>query len=153
VILLYLGADQVVGALALLRAQDKGANRLPPGRHFIHNRHIQVSVYGERQRAGIGVAVITSRCGLEPFARRRRAAPRQSVLLVNNGELQRLELHRRFNQRMGADDYLDAAVFQPSADIFFLRFGGIANEQANGLWGRGASPCSSGMVRRREKVR
>jgi hypothetical protein len=95
----------------------------------------------------MGVAVITSRCGFSPFAAQRSALRHaKAVLLIDHGQLQALELNRRFDQRVGANHQLDAAIFQPGADFLLLGFRCVADQQADllGLQRRFAWPSPVG---------
>ena len=80
----------------------------------------------------MGVAVITSRCGLVPLERSDGALfHAEAVLLVDDDELQVRECDRVFDQGMRADDDLDLAAGQPGADLFLFAGGGIADQQAD----------------------
>ena len=73
----------------------------------------------------MGVAVITSTCGAMVHA--------ETVLLVDDGQGQRLELHRVFNQRVGAHDDLDRAVEQAGVDpLAFFRLGRAGQQRHRG---------------------
>ena len=72
----------------------------------------------------MGVAVITSRCGVWPLERSSSALVHaEAVLFVDHGQLQICELDRVFDQRMRADDDFDAAICRPARIASFSASG------------------------------
>ncbi len=55
----------------------------------------------------------------------------EAVLLVDHRQRQVLELHAGLDQRVSADDDVDAAILQPGEDLFSFLPGDAAGEQAN----------------------
>ena len=100
-------ADEVIGARALVLADDPGLDRLAAARQLADRRRVQVAVGGQRERPRDrgrrhveGVRRQTARpLGVE----RGPLADPEAVLLVDDGDRQLGELDIRLDQRVGAD--------------------------------------------------
>ena len=95
-----------------------GIDRLAAGRLFAQFGDVHVAEVSQHQRARDrrraqhqhidGLALVGER---EPFAHA------EAVLFVDHGERQRLEDHVVLDQRMGADQQIDLAGFEPRQDL------------------------------------
>ena len=80
----------------------------------------------------MGVAVITSRCGLVPFRAQGGALLHaKAVLLIHHDELQVGKRHRVLDQGMRADDDLDLPGGKPDVNLLLFPVRGIAHQQAD----------------------
>ncbi len=131
---LDLRTDESVGALAFARGQNMRGNRLAACGHFIHDGEVEVAVDGQCQRARDGSGGHHQQVRMGAFAAQRGALfDAETMLFVNDGQLQVCKRDRVFDQRVGADDDFDRAVRQSLADFGLLGFRRIAHQQSHTL--------------------
>ena len=129
---LDLRTKQRISALTFLWTEDEGLDRLTACGHFVHDGEVEVAVEGEGQRARDRGGGHHQQVGRRAFvAERGTLFDAETMLLVNDDQLQILECHGVFDQRVRADDDFDRPVRETRADFGFLGFGRVAHEQTN----------------------
>ena len=108
-----------------------GADRLLAGRQLVQDRDVEVAIErSARASAGSGVAVVSSRCGIEALLAERRAlAHAEAMLLVDDRETEPLERDGLLHQRVRPDDHLDLARRESGEDLLRARTGDARGEK------------------------
>ena len=94
-----------------------GGHRRAPGRQLVDDRHIEVRVRSHRERARYGRRRHDQLMRLPPaarafFAQAHALMHAEAVLLIDDREAERGELHALLKERMRADDERRAALAQ-----------------------------------------
>ena len=128
-----LVADEVVHRDALVFAHAERLDGFPARRHLVDDGDVQVAVQGHGQSAGDG-----GRCHHQHVRchaagtlcpQFRPLVHAEAVLLVHDGEPQRLEIDRILDESVRAHDQADAAVLQAGVDFAPGRHTGRTGEE------------------------
>ena len=110
----HLLADEGVEPQAVLLPHHEGVHRLSARRQLIDDRHVQITVDDQRQRAGNGRGRQHQQVGRRPLAAKGGALIHaEAVLLVGDDQPQRVVGHVLRQQGVGADAQGDVPGLQP----------------------------------------
>ena len=123
-------ADEAVNLFPVDGWNDPCPHRFAPGRHFIDEREVQISIDRERQRTRDRGGSHHQQMRVGSFGTQGRALVNtKAVLFVDNDKLQIFEPDRLFDERVCPDQNPDLTRFQTAADLLLFRFRGSSYHQ------------------------